>query len=130
VPVENLEGPFVTIATLCERVEPRPDGQLNIIGSLQRTTVKQTQGAGPVPFPSGYTYRCWAIVALCAGDAETTYHVELQVMPPAGTVAASWRDEVRFRGGAKTHAIVSRIFPFLWRRRVSTGLMSMCAAGD
>ena len=79
---------------------------LDVMGALQTTTVKQTVGPEPVPFPTGYVFRSWAIVALCSGEVETTYHVRLEMVSPSGNVAGTWRDEVRFLGGAQTHAIV------------------------
>jgi len=104
---DDANGPFVVLATLCERVTQRPDGQLNIAGVLQRLTRKQVSPHAEPPFP--FEHQCQYIVALAAGAVLDTYHLRLEMETPDARSVVLFRDEVRFQGGARTRAFFGPI---------------------
>jgi hypothetical protein len=95
-----MPGPFVQLATFCERVLQEQDNVLSIIRAIDRIILTGSENA-PSELPEGGTLRLTFVVALKADDAQGRYPIALRVQAPSGVYLPEQRFDVMFEGGER-----------------------------
>lgn len=95
-----MPGPYVQLATFCEKVLQEQDGVLSIIRAIDRIILTGAEGA-PSELPEGGTLQLTLAVALKADDAQGRHPVALRVQSPSGVFLPEQRFDVMFEGGER-----------------------------
>lgn len=79
----DLRGPFVAMAVLCDRVEPKPDGTVDIFGVVDGVvlTPENDEAQGDTV---AVELSLTALVSLKAGDQRGRHEVSLEGVYPSG----------------------------------------------
>jgi len=97
-----MAGPYVTLATICEKVLQEADGVISLIRTVDRIVVTATvRGQGdspPAELPQGLLQPT-LVVALRAGDAIGRHPVSIRVEQPTGVSLPPQTFDVNFEGG-------------------------------
>jgi hypothetical protein len=79
----DLHGPFVAIAVLCDRVEPKPDGTVDIFGIVDGV-VLTPEADDSVGLAPAAELSLTALLSLKAGDQRGRHEVSLEGVYPSG----------------------------------------------
>lgn len=89
-------GPYVQLATFCEKVLQEQDGVLSIIRSIDRIIVSATAAGAPAELPEGGSVPATLVVALKAGDAQGRHPITLRAQQPSGVYLPDQRFDATF----------------------------------
>jgi hypothetical protein len=92
-----MPGPYVQVATLCERVLQEADGVLSVIRVIDRIVVTARGPDAPVELPQG-RMRLTLVVALKSDDARGRHPVTVRVQQPSGLYLEDQSFDVLFEG--------------------------------
>ena len=76
-------GPFVALAVLCDRIEPKPDGTVDVYGIVDGV-VLTPEGDDALGLRPAATLSLTAVVSLKAGNRRGTHRISLQGVYPSG----------------------------------------------
>ncbi len=79
----NAAGPWVTMAVLCQKVEPKPDGTVDVLGIVDGVVVEPDQ-PDPLGLRPAAHLSMTALVSVRAGDARGHHVLALQSAYPKG----------------------------------------------
>lgn len=91
-----MPGPYVQLATFCEKVLQEPDGVVSIIRAIDRIIVTAPAG-GPRELPEGVLNTTLAVM-LKADDARGRHPVAISGEQPDGTQLPAQTFDVMFEG--------------------------------
>ena len=93
----NPKGPFVTIATFCERVMREIDGGISCIRLMDTIAIDLAADA-PDPFP--IMYQGQALISFKSGDHVGQSKLRIQIVNPSGELAKPPLEQpLQFNGG-------------------------------
>jgi hypothetical protein len=84
--LEHVEGPWLSLAALCEKVIEDKEGKLSLIGILDRITITASGGGAPDRMPPT-NLQITAVVSLKSGFAKGKFAVGLRPVNPSGVQA-------------------------------------------
>lgn len=79
----DARGPFVAMAVLCDRVEPKPDGTVDVFGIVDGV-VLSPEGSDAPGLDAGADLSLTAVISLKAGDDRGHHEISLQGVYPSG----------------------------------------------
>jgi hypothetical protein len=88
-------GPFVAMAVLCDRVEPKPDGTVDVFGIVDGV-VLTPEGDDAFGLKPAAELSLTAVISLKAGDERGPHEVALQGVYPGGAPGPSVARTVAF----------------------------------
>lgn len=92
-----MPGPYVQLATVCERVLQEQDGVLSIIRAIDRITVTMAGDTAPDELPLGKLNSTLAIT-LKSDDARGRHPIKLKTQQPSGVYLPERSYDVMFEG--------------------------------
>ncbi len=109
-----VPGPYVQLATFCEKVLQEKDGVLSVIRLVDRILVTASSPDAPDELPLGVVKTILA-VALKADDAMGRYAVTIRIQEPSGAyVADQSAGDVTFEGAERgVNLIMNLEFPVI-----------------
>lgn len=105
VPEEELEGPYLQIGVLCERVLQERDGVLSLIRIVDRftqRTVGQNVPERMPPLPINATL----VLSLKSGFARGSYQIHVKLRTPSGRELPSHSLPVLFEAPHRGHNLI------------------------
>src|SRR5712664_3848369 len=81
--IDETSGPYLVLATFCERVLQEKDGVLSIIRVIDRMTVNASGPAAPEKMPAGQI-NFPLVICLKSGFAKGKYNLKLVPNTPSG----------------------------------------------
>jgi len=113
-----MGGPYVQLATFCEKVLQEQDGVISIIRAIDRIILTTSDPQAPSELPPG-NIATTLVVALRSDDARGRHPVEIRVQEPSGAYGPSQTLDVVFEGedrGANLvlNAAVSAVEGLYW----------------
>jgi hypothetical protein len=96
--VADPAGPFVALAVLCDRIEPKPDGTVDVHGIVDGVVItpEEEEEGDPLGLRPAARLSLTAVVSLKAGDRRGTYQVGLQGIYPSGAPGPTATRPVEF----------------------------------
>ena len=91
--VEAAGGPYVSVATLCDRVLTEQDGSISVIRAIQRTFAPVASGSG-----SAAPVVLTLLITLLSGAARGRESITIQTVQPSGLRGPSQSFDVFFEG--------------------------------
>jgi hypothetical protein len=91
----DSSGPFVAMAVLCDRVEPRSDGAVDIFGIVDGVMLTP-EGDDALGLHPAAVLSLNAMLSLKAGSARGEHEVSLQGVYPSGSTGPSVARQVAF----------------------------------
>ena len=88
-------GPFVALAVLCDRIEPKPDGTVDIFGIVDGV-VLTPEGDDALGLRPAASLSLTAVVSLKAGSRRGTHEISLQGIHPSGAPGPTASRPVEF----------------------------------
>jgi len=88
-------GPFVALAVLCDRIEPKPDGTVDIYGIVDGV-VLTPEGQDALGLRPAASLSLTAVVSLKAGSKRGTHEISLQGIYPTGAAGPAAARPVEF----------------------------------
>ncbi len=92
-----MPGPYIQLATICERVLEEKDGTLSIIRMFDRFTVTSQGDSAPAELPEGQLPLTLAI-ALKSDEARGRHPIIIRVQQPSGVYLPDRPVDVMFEG--------------------------------
>jgi hypothetical protein len=92
-----MPGPYVTMATLCEKVLREADGVISVIRSIDRLMIQAQGEEVPAELPQGQVSTT-LVVCLKADDARGRHPVSVEVQLPSGATLPPQTVDVMFEG--------------------------------
>jgi len=102
-------GPYVAVATLCERALQEADGTLSLIRIIDSVTIQAVGNEAPDTLPPGAQVSCTLVVSLRAGEARGSQPVSILIEKPDGRRDSGPQLSVPFVTGPSAGA--NLIFP-------------------
>jgi len=96
-----MPGPFVQMATFCEKVLQERDGVLSVIRAVERVLVTVDAPGAPAELPEGTVFQTTLLLALKSGDAQGRYQVVLRAEQPDGTHLPEQTFDAMFEQGER-----------------------------
>jgi hypothetical protein len=82
---EPSGGPYVAMATFCEKVLQEKDGVFSIIRAIDRITISMSGPGAPTEMPAG-VINYPIVITLRSGFAKGRYNLTLQPQSPSGKI--------------------------------------------
>jgi hypothetical protein len=95
-----VPGPYVTVATICEKVLQEADGVLSIIRSVDRMNITVTGPGAPTELPQG-VIQPTLVVCLKSDDAMGRHPLNVRVQQPTGLMLPTQTFDVMFEGAER-----------------------------
>jgi len=92
---EDCLGPFVALAVLCDRIEPRPDGAVDVHGIVDGVAITPESG-DPLGLRPAGVVSLTAVVSLRAGQSRGHHRLALQGVYPSGAEGPSLTQTIEF----------------------------------
>lgn len=92
-----MPGPYVQVATLCEKALQEADGVLSIIRVVDRMIVTAQGSEVPTELPQGHL-QLTLVVTLKSDDARGRHPVSLRIQQPSGVYLPERTFDVMFEG--------------------------------
>jgi hypothetical protein len=104
---DTAAGPFVGLAVLCQHVERKPDGSMDILGSVEGVLLEppERSEADPLGLRPLAVLPLRLLIALRAGDIRGWHDVEVVGRYPAGNTGPSTGVRVEFTAERPTATI-------------------------
>jgi len=91
----DVQGPFVAMAVLCDRVDPRDDGTVDVYGIVDGVVITP-EGDDPLGLRPAAVLSLKAVVSLRAGDLRGEHRIALQGGYPGGAQGPSASRVIEF----------------------------------
>ena len=89
------QGPWVSMAVLCQRVEPKPDGTVDVLGIVDGVVV-EPEGDDALGLHPAAKLSLTAVVSVRAGDLRGTHVLALRSAYPSGPGGPGLQRPVEF----------------------------------
>lgn len=103
--MSTSQGPWVSVATICERVLNESDGVLSLIRVVDRITQTATGTEPPREMPP-VDLNAWVVVSLKSDGARGRHTIKLRPEKPSGEQLPSMEMPVLFEGEERGAALV------------------------
>ena len=97
----RMPGPYVSMATFCEKVLQERDGVLSVIRAVERVLVTINAPGAPAELPEGGVYTTTLLVALKSDDAQGRHPITIRAQKPDGTNLPNQSFDVMFEQGER-----------------------------
>lgn len=88
-------GPFVALAVLCDRIEPRPDGAVDVHGIVDGVAITPERG-DPLGLKPAAVVSLTALVSLRAGQCRGHHRLAVHGLYPSGAAGPSLTQTIEF----------------------------------
>jgi len=103
-----MPGPYVQLATFCEKVLQEADGVISIVRMIDRIGVS-AQGTNAPPELPGGTIRTTLVVALKSDDARGRHELTIRAHQPSGQTLPDRKLDVIFDGDDRGFNLIVEI---------------------
>lgn len=101
----SVAGPWVTIAVLCQRVERRADGTVDVLGIVDGVVV-EPQGKDPLGLHPAAKVALTALVSLRAGNARGEHLLTLRSGYPSGSTGPGVQRAIQLSDEAPAASLI------------------------
>jgi hypothetical protein len=93
------------MAVLCQRVEPRPDGTVDVLGIVDGVVI-EPEGTDPLGLHPDARVALTALVSLRAGEVRGAHRLALVGLYPSGREGPAFQRQVEFTDAAPAASLI------------------------